>query len=215
MPLQHLKNQLGRKILPLFSASSLLMAAANLHAEDFSVTRSAYAYAPDDNRLLYIEKHEEIWRENKLHRSLVRYFSPENKLLAEKKIDFTQSSTAPTFELNDLRDGYFEAAKPESGKIKLSARRNAQQNLKEKLVTIPAPIVIDGGFDQFVKLRWDELQKGKVVHFNFVAPIEQDFFSFSVRKKADTRFAERAASVLEMRAESALVRMFVKPITLT
>lgn len=203
------------KMAALIVAYGFLISATGVNAEDFSISRNAYAHALSDNRLLYIEKHEELWQDNHLTRSFVRYFSPDNKLLAEKKIDFSQSSTAPSFELHDLRDGYFEGAKIEFGRIKLSARRDSQQALKEKLVSIPPPVVIDGGFDQFVKTNWNDIQQGKVVHFNFVAPIEQDFFAFSVQKKAEVTFSNQDALVLEMRADSALVRMFVRPITLT
>jgi len=192
-----------------------LLCSTMASADEFRIVRKAYAYSLQDNQLLYTERHQEIWRDGKLNYTQVRYYSPENRLLAEKFIDFAQSATAPEFELNDYRNGYLEGAKKVQKGFELFARRDDQLPLKQKVVQVPEPAVVDGGFDEFIKARWEDLQKGKKIEFNFVTPIEQDYFAFTVKKVAETQFDESAAVVFEMSADSALVRMFVKPIRLT
>lgn len=186
-------------------------------AEDGSYTllRRAYAYAPESNTLLYSEEHRETWASGKMLASKVRYYGPNKHLLAEKTIDFRKNRLAPDFVLNDFRDGYQEGATLAGNRIKVVARRNGDQPLKQKKLKVPAPVVVDGGFNEYVLQHWDALLAGQRLQFHFVAPIEQDYFTFTIKRKQLQSVEGRTHLQLEMKPDSSLVRLFVAPVLLT
>lgn len=187
----------------------------SVHAEDFTVQRRAYAYAPDSNAFLYVEEHMETWRGGKMLNSQVRYRGPDQALLAEKTIDFRNNRIAPDFQLNDFRDGYQEGATRQGDDIVVMARRNAKDKVKSRTLDVPAPVVIDGGFNEFVLERWQDLLAGKTLQFHFVAPIEQDYFAFQVEPVKTLQVDGRTHLRLEMKPVSSLVRLFVGTVQLT
>lgn len=186
-------------------------------ADDGSYTllRRAYAYAPESNVLLYSEEHRETWTSGKMQASNVRYYGPNKHLLAEKTIDFRKNRIAPDFVLNDFRDGYQEGASLTGNRIKVVARRNGEQPLKQKKLKVPVPVVVDGGFNEYVLQHWDALLAGQRMQFNFVAPIEQDYFSFTIKRKQLQTVEGRSHVQFEMKPESSLVGLFVAPVLLT
>ena len=201
-------------------AGALMLTLAALmpfsaQAEDFILSRRAFAYAPDTNALLYSEEHTETWQDGKLRCSQVQYRGPDQVLLAEKTIDFRKNLTAPDFQLNDLRDGYQESASLEGERIRVTARRNAEQPIKSRALHVPAPVVVDGGFNEYVLQHWDDLVAGKTLQFQFVAPIEQDYFAFQVEPRETRQLNGRRQMLLEMRPVSSLVRLFVGTVQLT
>lgn len=185
------------------------------HAEAFTLMRRAFAYAPDSNTLLYTEEHRETWENGKMLESQVRYLGPDQALLAQKTIDFRKNRTAPDFQLKDFRDGYQEGATLEGDRIRVTARRNDQQDVKSRELEVPAPVVVDGGFNEFVLERWNDLLAGKTIQFHFVAPIEQDYFAFQVEPVKTLQVDGRKHMRLEMKPVSSVVRLFVGTVQLT
>lgn len=205
-----------RMVLVGFSAIVLFISPPVL-ADDgsFTLLRRAYAYAPESNALLYSEEHRETWASGKMLASKVRYYGPNKHLLAEKTIDFRKNRIAPDFLLNDFRDGYQEGATLAGNRIEVVARRNGDQPLKQKKLKVPAPVVVDGGFNEYVLQHWEALLAGQRLQFHFVAPIEQDYFSFTIKRKQLQTVEGRTHMQLEMKPESSLVRLFVAPVLLT
>lgn len=202
------------------SAGTLLLALAaaipcSAKAEDFTLVRRAFAYAPDSNSLLYTEEHRETWKDGKMLNSVVRYLGPDKNLLAEKTIDFRKNRIAPDFQLKDFRDGYLEGATLEGDSIRVTARRNEKETVKSRALDVPAPVVVDGGFNEFVLERWNDLLAGKTIQFHFVAPIEQDYFAFQVEPVKTLQVDGRKHLRLEMKPVSSLVRLFVGTVQLT
>jgi hypothetical protein len=188
-----------------------LVLSAPVAAEEQIVLRRAFAYAPDTNTLLYTEEHRETWQDGNIARSDVRYLGPDKQLLAEKTMDFRKNRLAPDFQLNDLRDGYQEGAVLDGEHVRVTARRQADQPVKTRALKVPAPVVIDGGFNEFVLTHWNALLAGKTLQFQFIAPIEQDYFAFQVAPKKVRHGQLR----LEMQPVSSLVRLFVGTVQLT
>ncbi len=210
---------LSSLVLQFLVLSSLVMSSlalsAPVAAEEQTVLRRAFAYAPDTNTLLYTEEHRETWQDGNIARSEVRYLGPDKQLLAEKTMDFRKNRLAPDFLLKDLRDGYQEGASLDGKHVRVTARRNADQPVKTRALKVPAPVVIDGGFNEFVMAHWNELLAGKTLQFQFVAPIEQDYFAFQVTPKKVRQRDGGGQLRLEMEPVSSLVRLFVGTVQLT
>lgn len=201
-------------------SGALLLALASAfpwhaQAEDFTLLRRAFAYAPESNALLYTEEHRETWQGGKMLNSQVRYLGPDKTLLAEKNIDFRKSRLAPDFLLKDFRDGYQEGASLEGKSILVTARRNEKEAIKSRTLDVPTPVVVDGGFNEFVLQRWDDLLAGKTIQFHFVAPIEQDYFVFQVEPVKTLQVDGSKHLRLHMKPVSSLVRLFVGTVQLT
>ena len=121
--------------------TGLLFASQVWALEDADVVGEARAIASGD--LLYRELHDcsEDGRYCK-----VSYQNPQGQLIAHKKLDYSNSLQAPALQVKDLRLG-----------------------TEFRLEGGMAPdLVVDAGFDNFVRERWVDLASGGVVRFPFV-----------------------------------------------
>ncbi len=175
---------------------------------------SGKAYAPDNPRqLLYCEKHLLQLRGDKPYRRNVSYFNADGKLIAQKENQYFSNPAAPDFRLQDLRHHYHEQARyNDDGSLLLSLQENsAAEEQKTLLTELPENLVIDAGFDEFVRLHWQSLLSGKEVSFSFASAARQDIVNFRLEK---TSLDDRQL-VLSMRLKSRLLAWLLDPIELT
>jgi len=145
------------------------------------------AYDRQSGKLLYIEKHH-------CHASrqqcTVQYRDTNGALIASKDLDFRESEISPALIMEDHR----------------TAR-------KIRIDTGNEELVIDAGFDNFVRGQWEALDAGERVNFRFQvagfdAPLAMDIV------RSDAPGCTTRELCLEVRADSWLVRAFVEPIQL-
>ena len=65
-------------------------------------------------------------------------------------------------------------------------------------------LVIDAGFDDFVRLNWRELEGGKTVSFPFLVPSQLDTYNFKIRKHREVTIEGSAASVIRLNLSGVL-----------
>ena len=101
------------------------------------------AYGVEDGELRYREIHRCTSNGN---RCTVEYEDPAGELFARKVVDYRASLQGPSLEMQDLRRG-------ETVRV--------QGDLGED-------VVVDAGFDHYVRLRWEQLARGDTVRFAFL-----------------------------------------------
>jgi hypothetical protein len=120
-------------------------------------------------RLLYEEQH---WiRTTETERSrLVVYRCPDGRAFARKRVKDTTFTGAPAFDFDDARDGYREGVEGASGTRRAYWRASALSPLRERTVVVGPDTVIDAGFDDWVRERWNALAGGSTSRAQFVVP---------------------------------------------
>ncbi len=97
----------------------------------------------------------------------------------------------------------------DAGEVSFRALGN-KDITKPKLV-LPEDGIVDAGFDRFVDQHWAELVEGEVLSRPFLVPRRLDFVDFRIRRESE----DDSTYVFLMGVESALLRLFVKPIKVT
>lgn len=119
----------------------------------------------------------------------VYYLRPDEQLIASKQLDYSNSPKAPALTFQDFR--------------------------LDRKITIEAPdseAVVDAGFDNFVRLQWQDLAGGEEVKFPFRMVGREE--PIKMEASRDTR-CEEDKLCLEIRLDSWLLGSFVDPIQLT
>lgn len=200
-----------RRILIFFSGFILMFFSGEtqLEAGQTVVRFRGNAYDLSTGSFVYSENHSEYYDGETHLYSLVSYRDAQEKEFASKKINFGENKLQPSYELNDVREGYREGIRREAGRTIYYARRRNDAELKSKAVAAPAPAVFDGGFDYFVRENFDAICSGQNKSFHFAVPVELDYFHFRVARK---EMGEVCRMNLEL--DNMLLRQFVKPIKL-
>ncbi|MDR0181938.1 hypothetical protein [Lysobacter arvi] len=120
-------------------------------------------------RVLYEEQHWIRTHGNERSR-LVVYRCPDGRAFARKRVIDTALPGAPAFQFDDARDGYREGVDAGSGTRRAYWRASASTPLRERTVVVGADTVIDAGFDDWVRDRWNALANGSTARAQFLVP---------------------------------------------
>lgn len=123
--------------------ASLVLLSAVLAVEVQAMNVIGSAYGVDDGELRYREIHQ---CSADGERCTVEYRDPSGDMFARKVVDYADSLQAPSLEMQDLRHG-------ETVRVKGEAE---------------GELVIDAGFDHYVRQRWEQLVKGDTLSFPFL-----------------------------------------------
>ncbi|WP_045728308.1 hypothetical protein [Xanthomonas sp. GPE 39] len=158
--------------LALSLAVCALVAAAPARA---MLHYEGQAYAADGKQLLYRESH---WvRENGAR--LVLYQCPNGAAFARKRV--ADGGIAPDFELVDARSGYREGVRSTgNGREMFSQIKGQAEHHAALSSSADAPLVIDAGFDAYVRQHWDALAGGKPERITFALPSSQRTLQFQI-----------------------------------
>jgi hypothetical protein len=93
----------------------------------------------------------------------------DKKVFASKALNYTTDPKMPSVFQKDFRFGEIRQADATEQKIILHYQGNtSKKNTSASIATIDVD-VIDAGFDNFVRIHWDELQSGKTLSINFAS----------------------------------------------
>jgi hypothetical protein len=169
---------------------------------------TGYAYEENGDQLLYTEEFTDHFIDGQHIETLTDYFTPDHKKIAKRLLDFRRSKFAPDFKTEDLRSGYLEGAEIVGDKVRLFNRKNKNSELNEKTLTIPQPVVVDGGFNQFIKANWVTLEKGEIITFHFAIPARLDYFTLRAMRVESTSNEMK----VKVEPDKTLIRMLASPI---
>jgi hypothetical protein len=185
----------------------LLMLSANgFCAENWSVVGDAYDR--DDRQLLYREYH--YYSDDGLdHR--VEYKDPQGKLLAEKAVDYRSGPMTPSFKQQSW-------LYPETLAVSLQARQlliqyKSGDSESTQAVKRQQPLVVDAGFDNYIREHWGQLLTGKVQEFYFPAVTRLSLVTLQV-KASRCSYPTESDSCFMINSASWLIRLLLAPIEL-
>ncbi|MBR31293.1 MAG: hypothetical protein CMN77_08250 [Spirochaetaceae bacterium] len=190
---------------------ALLGFSSSLAAQQVVRYRSN-AYDIKTGKYMYTENHAEHWQNGKHAYSIVTYTDPQGKVMAVKRIVFTGSKVAPNFDLSDKRSGLEEGARVSGNSVTLYHKPSSSEGKDSQTVNVPSPIVVDGGFDYFVRSNMQSLLAGKTLTGNFTVSHRLDFFPCRIYKVKDLTFLERDAVMFVMEPTNIVIRQLADPI---
>lgn len=199
------------KVLGLIVIGLGLSAFSSKHSLKYSGTASDLT----SGQFYYTEEHEEWQNSGEVVETFITFKDNTDQTIVKKKIDYSKNGSRPDFLLEDLRDGYLEGAESKGEYTELKYRKNSSRKLETKLIRIPEPAVVDGGFNHFVKSKWSELMEGKRIVFHFAVPSAMDYFTFRVSKVEEKNFSGKNAVIFKMEPDQLILRSLVQPIILT
>jgi hypothetical protein len=181
-----------RWLLPMLGALVLPTATVALPVHSYR----GEARLPGGEALLY-EEHHLLRRdaEGQLRDRLVLYRCPDGAAFARKDVRYGGTAQAPEFALFDARFGYREGYELGSSFVQRSARSPLQ---RKPVAAAGEALVIDAGFDEFVRARWDELQGGEALRFEFLVPSRLSSFGFRLSKVGSEALDGEPATVFRL-----------------
>ncbi len=193
-------------------AAFWLILLAGLLATSFVTTRTdtytGYAYQAGTQTLVYTEQFTDTYVNGKLVATLTRYYDVNQRLIATRTLDFSKSYFAPDFEIKDFRTGYEEGASVNAGHVSIYVKKDLNALRETQTLTVPGDVVIDGGFNQYIRANWDDLLRGEEVSFNFTIPSAFDFYKIRAVKVAESKNEISIAINLS----NPVLRLLAKPI---
>ncbi|HWZ22619.1 MAG TPA: hypothetical protein VNW06_08195 [Cytophagaceae bacterium] len=190
---------------------SLAFTFAKLNDKEQYLVYKGIATDLKSDKFYYTEEHKEIIEQSVLKRTSIQYKDGEGIVIAGKKIDYSADKIRPSFEQNDYRDGCVEGVSFSNNKLILKCKKNKSEVLKTKSMDIPEDLVVDGGFNYYIKGNWGKLTEGKTLVFNFAVPSQLDYYAFRLYKES----VEKDAIVFRMEPDNFIIRRLVSPIRVT
>jgi hypothetical protein len=95
-------------------------------------------------------------------------------------------------------------------------------NIKKEIVGLKDATVVDAGFDNAIRVYWDDILTKKKVILDFVAPVQQAIIALSVKKQAlqrcqklsDAVYIEEQHLCIKVKAANVFLNWLVSPIYL-
>jgi hypothetical protein len=184
---------------------------------DLTPTRTFVGIATDLNegKSLYSEEHEDSYENGKRLRLTTKYRDESKNVIAARIVDFSQNPFMPDFRLENYRTGYIEGAEMVNNGLRVYVRKSADQPIREKILSVPKPSVVDAGFNNFVQTHWDSLMTGKKLYLNFAVPARLEYYGFRLYKEGETTVRGRRAVIVKCDVDNFMLRLFLDPIILT
>ena len=204
-----LKYKFGRLVgsLLLVSLSGPLAAAGNIG------DTVGMAYDLQSGELLYRETH--CISSDGLDREVV-YQDPDDKLIARKLLDYTTGETTPSFvQFNHYSRESIEVGF-DQGSVSMKVIDSDSRSVNKAALAQPGetmPVVIDAGFDGFVRQHWDELLAGAEREFQFPFADRQSLVELRIQPLSCS-YETQTDQCFRLDLANWLLRVLVKPIEL-
>jgi hypothetical protein len=193
----------------------LLILLASFSPSGNRIEYNGVASVVKGNKLMYSEENIEEYQSGRHLQTLTSYKDASGKTFAKRKLDYSKSSLTPDFQLEDTRTGLLEGSNMKGNDVVLFYKKNKSSALKTATLNIPKPFVIDGGFNYFIKARWNELMKGETQLINIAVPSQLDYFKFRIYKFKEQVQGGRKEVVFKIEPDNFLLRNLLDPILTT
>ena len=203
----------GVLVLLLLKRSFFVAALAFL-SSSFSVAETSFsklvgsAYSLETGALLYRETHQKVSQD--IYK--VEYSEPNGRVFANKTIDYSKSRTTPSFSQINERNGEKIDVTQTNDQLQISYQENSAAKVEKESLTLAAGMVVDAGFDAFVKQYWDTLVTGKEMDVEYLVPSKQATFSFRFSQITCVDGTEEGAKCFALTPVSWFVKLAVDPI---
>ncbi|RBP79467.1 hypothetical protein [Marinomonas rhizomae] len=199
--------------LPL-SKWSLIVAIVIFSCRSFGAADDSFsqlvgsAYSVETGALLYRETHQQVSKDT----YKVEYSEPNGRVFADKTIDFSKSRITPTFSQLNKRNGEKIDVTRRGDQLQIRYRENSNAKIEKNVLKLAPGMVVDAGFDAFVKQYWGSLISGKEMDIEYLVPSRQSTFSFRFSQITCVDGTKEGAMCFALKPVSWFVRMAVDPI---
>jgi len=146
----------------------------------------------------------------------VTYRDTEGELLARKLVDYSSGSTTPSFvQYNHYSQESIEVVLQQGG-IKMTVTDTESQTESKSTVAQPKgtlPVVIDAGFDDFVRQNWEGLLVGEGVNFQFPFADRSSVVELRIQPRACS-YPTQTDQCFRLDLANWFLRLLVNPIEL-
>lgn len=202
------------KALSLLLTTALM---ANPGANASTPWTTGTAFRLEDGAVAYRELHYPAPGQPGLS-SRVEYQDTAGRVIVSKQLDFSRSLTAPAIDQLDLRTRTRLFTRYEDERLQAGYQRDASAPLRSDSLRPSPNLIVDAGFDPFVRSRWDTLMAGRAVNAAFFVPSRLDTVTVSIAPVAREECARVPGEVLCLMVRPAgmlrVVGWFVEPLRL-
>lgn len=203
----------------LLHTSLLLLALASgsiAYANDVEPWITGNAYSTENNRLLYQEIHYRS-SYNSMVSGRVDYVGPTQEVIVAKTLDYSRSLFTPAIEQNDFRNATKIFTRFTNSGIEVGYQ-NSEDSPRLNTLERSDRLIIDAGFDSYVREHWDALNNGDTVRGDFLVPARLDTVNIGISSTQRTDCAPLTADALCLVVRPAgllrLVSWLVEPLYL-
>ena len=178
--------------------------ASNAQApDDEYVEYTGAASARHAQRLLYGEHHLLVYRAARLRERLVLYTCPNGAPFARKKVSYGDMQ-APDFFFDDASNGMQEGVRTEGGGRSMFFRANRIEPEKSAPLPRVAELVVDAGFDEFIRGHWSALLNDAPLPLRFLILSRLQAVSFQVQHLRSDNVDDKPAEVFRLKLTGVL-----------
>ncbi|MBB5207742.1 hypothetical protein [Chiayiivirga flava] len=186
---------------------ALALAGATLPAPNASaefVETRGDAVGIESGVPLYTEHHV-VRRERGVARErIVLYRCPDGRAFGRKTLDYGDTPATPAFRMEDAHVGYVEGARHADDGLVAFFGFAADGAPAEVAIPRGPSLVVDAGFDEFIRSRWDALQAGETLTIDFLVPSRGKAYAFELVKLREQTLQGMPASVFRLSLDGLL-----------
>ncbi len=131
---------------------------------------------------------------------------------ASKQLTYRRSAQLPEVDFQQPEfNERLEISYPEASTLDITWQKPSSETAMFEL-RFGGKLVVDAGFDQFVRANWAAVTSGQSVEFDFLAPTRGDYYGFVLEPGPKNRLD--ADIVVQIRPTSLMLRVLVDPIVL-
>lgn len=178
----------------------LLVLASASRGEDRYARYVGSAYAPGSKRILYHEEHVLLQRDGTLAERIVLYRCPNGTPFA-RKVSQYDALLAPDVALENGDTGMQQGVRHAQGMHQVYFR--ASRGEPEKSAPLPndPSLVIDAGFDEFIRANWRALLDGKTIPLHFLVQSRLEAMNFKVYHLHSERTEDAAVETFRLKLD--------------
>jgi hypothetical protein len=169
------------RIFVLLSLSAPPAMAAT-PSSDIYLSYSGTATAPHSGEILYSEHDVLHYRDGRLADRVVLYACRDGQPFARKAAVYGDHPLAPDFSMDDVSTGMREGVRTRAGQREVFFRRVHVEGEKSAPLPSVPQLVVDTGFDEFIRANWQRLVDGEEMEMRFLVPSRLDEMSFQVQR---------------------------------
>jgi hypothetical protein len=143
-------------------------------------------------------------------------YTRQHQPFATKELTYGQNPKMPEVSQQDTRSGEVREARLVDNQVVLKYQPNRHKKPGEAHIALAKADVVDAGFDNYVRLHWDELTSGAIVPVNFASIAHLKVLPLRIRNQplsaCDTRVKEGFCFQVEI--DNALLRLVLGNIKL-